>query len=1465
MSEKLNWLSVQGLLGAPAAQIGATPIVVPLTPAMKALFDAHAAAVPGEAAAFARYRSLDAVIASTTHVSRQRVGAAAPLPGEAAAKEACFNLRVAILTPIKSALRASWDRQHGLLKACKDRRSEVPTVADAKEFRRAVSTAAKARDHIPEDWRTDDPPALVERIETLCLADPERDAVKDRHLGTAEATKNAEKLLLEGLIAKGSLRSVDRTRFFFDPVVEGLSAEEEKELRRAHAIILARAIAIRDAGGTVEEAERSLAHLPPEFWPPEFVRKIQAWRKVERELAAERAAARTRAAQEEAAKSADFSWSDGKDVFDFVMNTVGFVALSSDLGRLDVAVGSTAAGAANIPCVWRGASGTVEAFGGFTTALQNGFGLGAEVYEAFKGFDGTREALEAVPALRDFPARLEAEQQALVVQLEAIATRERRALADQQRTHVPPGSAADTGATGARMVSAGVGIVNNLGWGFSALSVGDAAAFASNVIPGLCAAQAGIDLMVTMRSLKKALNMKARTNALIQAAETEDATGTSYDDGALVRALLNEKRARELERNRLVVDVTAKTAVATGEVVLATGVGAAAGLGLKVTGKSIEYGNKIVFANIDFNTAERAKSLLERARAGDPDARAEIFEHSALYAKMYIAILAKDTENPKARDLARTFIVDRGITEEDLDNPAVAMSVLREKLLKHSSQQDEREVSDSRAVAVATAVAGKGTVKGASRAGNALASVVEGVAKRYRRSEDGDAVGETTLEDHFWTPPPFHSDINKWAKAWSAVKADAVTNGGYWEQRTGVKEAFEVCASAVTAANLALNTYKAQRTESNKVSVLKKFKAAEDALARARGTALAVVPKDTEGKLHTGIKAYLAQAGKAVVKEYKKIALMRSSSDLPRWKAPTFEDDVTKWATQWSAAKHDAVAKGVDVAEETGLKSALQKCSAAVRKAEVELTRYEASPVDRGALLDASRVAQAALDDAVALVMAAKSESADGELRGYLDEAARVVGDRRATIEHALTSHQLRNRAWVAGQVASLEGRSWHAVWASAVDGCGVPSDDGGVEKALVAAAAEAASAARATDPSVRFRQREASNNQYGLALKAVELRIAGAAIDYAGLHGYLNEVLTLLQGKRSAYESEQTDWQPPSVGSGLDSDKWRANWDDAVARFGVESEDGGVQAGLADAARAEQEGTKARVLFAKRGFRKAQYGKYVVVLNALNELRSGRGGAPALNRYLTEMCRAVIDAARAVDTEFEGAEWVAPAHDLANPALWLSAFGDAVDRAVKSGLLEDVAAGKASKKAIENFNAAGGRLKESAGLELRAALTQFSKASSRATEAFRGYLARFVKAVGVELERLRSARRGIDFSGADLVSLDGASWRGFYEAARNVDAVPKSEKASILEKALVAFQQAKVAKKSDKMLKALGVVGQAVSELRRKGFDENDKMARCLEWLDETAGAERRALVAPPVVDEALSKPASREPVILG
>jgi hypothetical protein len=166
-------------------------------------------------------------------------------------------------------------------------------------------------------------------------------------------------------------------------------------------------------------------------------------------------------------------------------------------------------------------------------------------------------------------------------------------------------------------------------------------------------------------------------------------TGQLKDEAALdvvsqlARAFGQEQGRQSDLKAKSGVDAVGNAVSATGKALTATGVAAKVGAPMLVVAKGISIGNTVYFKAVDWSAAEKAQKVLMEARAGNEAAMLEVFSHHAAYAKMLIALYAKN-KNP----LAIKYFVQRGLKEEDLDHRATSMDILMEFGLKQSSEEE---------------------------------------------------------------------------------------------------------------------------------------------------------------------------------------------------------------------------------------------------------------------------------------------------------------------------------------------------------------------------------------------------------------------------------------------------------------------------------------------------------------------------------------------------------------------------------------------------------------------------------------------------------------------------------------------------------------------------------------------------------------------------------------------------------
>ncbi len=815
----------------------------------------HAQNKASEAAAFKDYRWLDDLINATTITDRNKYG----LTEGKKLENKLLDKRRDELTKINNAIDGATDRQKRLFTALGKHNDKKGSDA----YKEASKLAFNMTNHIPDSWLLEYRSRGKKGFINLCKSQSEREAIVEENKNVPEKKRQEERKLFEEMIEHGSLKGMDRTQFFFDKPTLSLTPEMNTRLMKTYDEILKRAYAIHDAGGTCEEVEESLEHLPPEFWPPAFIRSLQAWRKVERELAEERVKAMF---DKKGPGGIKEFLGDVKGSLDFAMDTLGFVGLATDLGGFKQNIGDTGkidpetgekifratAGEAFVPCAWRGAPGEVEATAAFIGVLQGGWGFGEDVYKAFKD-DTIDELVADRDDLDGLPDRI------------------------AQANNKLAGELLDAGQGNLTKVGGGIGLANNIGWGMAAL---DKATIFNDYIPVLCVVAAGIDLTNSLINFGRAMSMRGKTSSMLDEAKIDSITGKSKDGGALVKAIKNEMGARTRQISKTGVEVTGKTLTLAGEITLTategTGVGAGVGLGLKVAGKSVEYGNKIVFAGIDWGIARNAKELIFQAQAGNPIARMQIMEDSGLYAKMYICMLAKEG-NP----MATKFIVQRGITESDLRKPSMALSVLREAMLAHAEQKDETKVSDNPLEVIGDEFG----FDSVTNLGKTLIVKPVTKIKDFIVDKSRESAAAKYKYKPKWAVPKFPSDPEEWSQHWSDTKTEAKKVGLYATKtvfRTGLKDALSSCAKSLAACKGFIDAAeKARETDDpsanftyDKAKAIKEVQKVINSMSKVSDLGIKAHPERNEGGLHEPMARYICDVRSTISKKQTYLEVM---------------------------------------------------------------------------------------------------------------------------------------------------------------------------------------------------------------------------------------------------------------------------------------------------------------------------------------------------------------------------------------------------------------------------------------------------------------------------------------------------------------------------------------------------------------------------------------------------------------
>ena len=483
--------------------------------------------------------------------------------------------------------------------------------------------------------------------ETL-RADFRKNAPTKQNTDDAELAGEA----IKGIIGKYQVRDMNRASIFFDAGINGvpMTQDEQKQAQAEMDKLAQIGSDILNNGGTYKQVKTMMAAsgLTEEFWPPQLVQSIQAWRKT------------TRALQDERVRKIVENQQSGSGGFstDSVMQAMQLIASGTELkssinelnkpdesdksGLLDAAAKSTEVG--KTVADWlNGAASGVSGSLSVLELLESGKDLFKVVTDENK--DARDKFLES-----------------LEISLDALA-----------------------------QSLGGVVAGLNMAKDFGGTAVTE---LMKKVVPGVCVAAAGVELAIALKDLGKNVATLKNTRS-----EKNEGYAQFLTDGVDEATLGVMSNALSAERTKVV-----KSGIKTGTATIELGAalsntfggahGAAAGAGLSVVAGAINLGSKVIFTGIDWGKAKKAKKMLDEARAGNMQAQVEIFEKSNFYAKMYLAILVK-AESP----LAKKYLVDRGIEEGDLDKPQ-SLEILRDVMLEAADQVNDQEVDDNLARAL---------------------------------------------------------------------------------------------------------------------------------------------------------------------------------------------------------------------------------------------------------------------------------------------------------------------------------------------------------------------------------------------------------------------------------------------------------------------------------------------------------------------------------------------------------------------------------------------------------------------------------------------------------------------------------------------------------------------------------------------------------------------------------------------
>ncbi|MGH7040906.1 MAG: hypothetical protein ACREFY_02090 [Acetobacteraceae bacterium] len=872
---------------------------------------------------------------------------------------------------IIDAMDAVVERRRALDQALGQARANAVTPEQQKAVEEATRLKAILGEHIPDAFWAQQKTLAGRRDGILASRQDKAKALEQEKQGFPEGAKFGERF--KEIIEPSSTKSFERTSFYFDTFVSAPPPELQKELYQMTDAMVAKAHRIMDAGGKLADVDTMMAStgLPEAWWPPNFIQEMQAWRKCEREV--------LRRDVIEQCKQNDYDFTSPGDIVKFMKDQAHNTGSSAKQMFADMLE-----------------TGEVKkAIGDFTDQLKSNFGFGDDVASALEANEFS--SLDPSVAKQLFDAITSAEGTLSgVLGMAVTGLKKAPDVLDKLQGVLPPDE------------------------------VTELTKLAGSLVPGLALAVAGLNLGLALAELAKQSVMLGVASSLAEESIGRVARGELEDGFALTYALQNEQRARGIAVGKASVKVVTSTiaVVGAGAEVAGAHYGVAVKYGLLVVGKTITYGSQIVFTNIEWAQATKAKDMLAEARAGNPIARIEIFKNAATYAKLYIAILARDGDRT-----ALDFVEKNGIDETTIANKANAIWILEAALRADSGQKAEDEIADGWIDAntggalskIKTAVGAIGT------AGKAVGNKIHDVRKGDERGADYDKTWSYTGS----------ADIS--ATTWRAAKDGAYKAGLHDDHGTGVSSAVETAEADYSAAVAELRAAGAKPAKPDKTrDIVLAAIASLQGLQRAlrQWTPMSNADDNDRQEIHAGMTEFMVRLNATATvnideldKTLRTLGLKDTSFQAAISSNP-LDPDV--WKTNWKGG----IEKACLPKNDAGVGSALAKAAKCIG------TR---DGIARDKNPQNWRRASLALKEALDQVLAATDDC-----RGPVAEVASMIGALERIRAEAATRLRAMDKEmadpWpdAPSRPSTISSADWENYYKSACDGGAAKTGQGG-------------------------------------------------------------------------------------------------------------------------------------------------------------------------------------------------------------------------------------------------------------------------------------------------------------------------------------------------------------------------------------------------------------------------------------
>lgn len=584
----------------------------------------------------------------------------------------------------------------------------------------------------------------------VLIATTRKDGVKREH----DAKKAAERALFERAIP-------DLENFDTYENIQEQAPEQIEALNATFDAMLTRANELGAAGASLDEQKAMLAHIPENFWPDRFFTELEAWRITEAAFLDEAVGKLFEAAKEEesTAEKAEKGAETAKGLAETAAkakpkddDTEAFLAAArKDFATAaeDVAMAAEVGGIVAGIVAGRGKERTPEetvkiglertkAIASVSTGILDQL---AEHFESVEQLQAAKAVIDILNGVNgpviDMASSFIDAGTADEASQDTTKNAQERLKAQQEYEAALWKAVSAAAATGVSVTKVLLPLAGEVG---------------KQVTPILGVPSNGI---AVVKSVKEAIERGMLRSQTGELGEEAAATDPRY-----TRMIQQEMASLNKGIAKATVNAIGNTVEAVGSVTAAAGA-APVGGAIAIVGKVITYGGKAVFFVVDTAQAKQCEATLKRARAGDREARKEIFANSGRYAKMFIAIGA--TKTPPD-EIAVKFVTQRGMTDADLNDSSTGTFVVRQYLLTKSGEKDGHETILDTIGEAASAVKRK--------VGDVLSGVDRSIAY-------GD-------EQKKWKP----STIRFTGSWWLKTEADAVKNGLDYDTIDGLQGAF---------------------------------------------------------------------------------------------------------------------------------------------------------------------------------------------------------------------------------------------------------------------------------------------------------------------------------------------------------------------------------------------------------------------------------------------------------------------------------------------------------------------------------------------------------------------------------------------------------------------------------------------------------------------------------------------------